>query len=110
MFYLLLLQPEEATVVYRFFLIYHRLFIVILVMMFSLSSWYFLFLALFRVNQSIFVQRNDPESRSKAAKAIRDRAEANGAWPQLVIFPEGLCATHTYLLPYKPGKNSHYVC
>ncbi|XP_067930277.1 lysophosphatidylcholine acyltransferase 1-like [Watersipora subatra] len=58
---------------------------------------------LFRANQSIFVQRGDPDSRSKTAKAIRLRAEANGAWPQLVIFPEGMCATHTYLLPYKLG-------
>lgn len=60
--------------------------------------------ALFRVNQSVFVQRGDPHSRSKAASAIKDRAATGGAWPQLVIFPEGMCATHTYLLPYKLGE------
>jgi len=60
--------------------------------------------ALFRVNQSIFVERTDPSSRSKAATEIRRRAEAGGSWPQLVIFPEGTCCNGKSLLPYKPGE------
>lgn len=61
---------------------------------------------LFRVNESIYVTRGDPDSRRKTAQQIKDRAARGGIWPQLVIFPEGMCATATCVLPYKAGKRA----
>jgi len=63
----------------------------------------FTLLAIFRANQSIFVERGDPDSRNKAAAKIKMRAEAKGAWPQLIVLPEGFCSNGKSLLPFKTG-------
>lgn len=39
--------------------------------------------------QSLFVNREDPESRQKTVKQIIERTQPNQGWPQLLIFPEG---------------------
>ena len=40
------------------------------------------------VMRPIFVSRDDPNSRQRAAEEIRQRVEA-GTWPSVLIFPEG---------------------
>ena len=64
----------------------------------------FYFTAIFRANQSIFLDKRDPDSRMKTAQAIRTRAEAKGAWPQLLVYPEGMIGNQTCLLPFKLGE------
>ena len=64
----------------------------------------FLLVAIFRANQSIFLDRKDPASRMKTAEAIRTRAGAKGAWPQLLVYPEGMIGNQTCLLPFKLGE------
>ncbi|XP_067929840.1 lysophospholipid acyltransferase LPCAT4-like isoform X2 [Watersipora subatra] len=59
--------------------------------------------ALFRANQTIFLDKKDPLSRNKTAEAIRTRARSNGAWPQLLIYPEGMIGNGSALLPFKIG-------
>lgn len=39
--------------------------------------------------RTIFVKRDDHESRAGAAEEIRRRAESGGQWPRVLIFPEG---------------------
>ncbi|XP_067931379.1 lysophospholipid acyltransferase LPCAT4-like [Watersipora subatra] len=59
--------------------------------------------AIFRACQSIFLDRNDPQSRIKTADAIRRRAESKGAWPQVLIYPEGMIGNQTCILPFRLG-------
>ena len=63
---------------------------------------------LFRVCESIYVRRSDPDSRKKAAQELKRRAQANGKWNQVNIFPEGVCSVATAVLPYKLGK--YFIC
>ena len=39
--------------------------------------------------QSLFVTREDPDSRQKVKEKIVERTSTNNGWPQLLIFPEG---------------------
>ena len=74
------------------------------------TTFSYLFLAaLFRASQSIFVDRKDPSSRIKTAQAIRNRAQANGVWPQLFVCPEGMIGNQECLLPFKLGKSHKLV-
>ena len=43
--------------------------------------------------RTIYVERQDPDSRMKAAEEIRRRTHTRGEWPKVLIFPEGLEAT-----------------
>ena len=39
--------------------------------------------------RTIFVEREEQGSRTKAMREIRRYANARGKWPQILIFPEG---------------------
>ena len=41
------------------------------------------------LSQSLFVVREDPDSRQKVKEKIVERTKPNQGWPQLLIFPEG---------------------
>ena len=53
--------------------------------------------------QSLFVCREDPQSRQKTVKQIVERAQDGTAWPQLLIFPEGSTSNRKALMSFKPG-------
>ncbi len=40
--------------------------------------------------RTIFVKRDDPDSRMKAAQEIQQRASSEGEWPKVLIYPEGM--------------------
>lgn len=39
--------------------------------------------------RTIFVKRDDTDSKVKAAQEIRRRASSDGVWPKVQLFPEG---------------------
>ncbi|XP_034981517.2 lysophosphatidylcholine acyltransferase 1 isoform X2 [Zootoca vivipara] len=43
------------------------------------------------------------DSRRKTVEEIRRRAQSNGKWPQIMIFPEGTCTNRSCLITFKPG-------
>ncbi|XP_054973859.1 lysophosphatidylcholine acyltransferase 1 [Sorex araneus] len=51
----------------------------------------------------VFVSRSDQDSRRKTVEEIKRRAQSNGRWPQIMIFPEGTCTNRTCLITFKPG-------
>ncbi|KAG8133142.1 hypothetical protein E2320_010957 [Naja naja] len=51
----------------------------------------------------VFVSRLDQDSRRKTVEEIRRRAQSNGKWPQIMIFPEGTCTNRSCLITFKPG-------
>ncbi|XP_004380337.1 lysophosphatidylcholine acyltransferase 1 [Trichechus manatus latirostris] len=51
----------------------------------------------------VFVSRSDQDSRRKTVEEIKRRAQSNGQWPQIMIFPEGTCTNRTCLITFKPG-------
>jgi len=53
--------------------------------------------------QSLFVCREDPQSRQKTVKKIIERAQDPRDWPQLMIFPEGSTSNRKALMSFKPG-------
>ena len=48
-----------------------------------------------RTMRTIYVERQDPDSRMKAAEEIRRRTHTRGEWPKVLIFPEGPRLPHT---------------
>ena len=52
--------------------------------------------------QTILVDRQDKESKHKAAQNLKDRARQPG-WPNLLIFPEGTTTNGTVFVSFKPG-------
>ena len=52
--------------------------------------------------RTIFVDRKDPESKSKCMAAIKQRA-TDDAYPPLNVFPEGTCTNGDALIAFKPG-------
>ncbi|GAB1600109.1 lysophosphatidylcholine acyltransferase 1-like isoform X2 [Argonauta hians] len=58
---------------------------------------------LIQFTQPVFVSREDPNSRLNTIKEINKRAHSKGAWPQIVIFPEGTCTNRSSLIAFKPG-------
>ncbi|XP_014011889.1 lysophospholipid acyltransferase LPCAT4 isoform X2 [Salmo salar] len=59
--------------------------------------------ALLEFNQSVLVNRKDPESRKRAVVQIKERLISNGYWPQMLMFPEGTTTNGTSLIKFKPG-------
>ena len=60
----------------------------------------------FKLSQSIFVKRNDQESRKMALKKIKERSnliEKFETMPSLNIFPEGSTTNNSGLLTFKKG-------
>jgi len=55
------------------------------------------------LSQSLFVCREDPQSRQKTVRKIVERAQDSRAWPQLMIFPEGSTSNRKALMSFKPG-------
>ncbi|XP_034031146.1 lysophosphatidylcholine acyltransferase 1 [Thalassophryne amazonica] len=51
----------------------------------------------------VFVSRSDEDSRRKTVEEIKRRAHSGGAWPQVMIFPEGTCTNRSCLITFKPG-------
>ncbi|XP_014404077.1 PREDICTED: lysophosphatidylcholine acyltransferase 1 isoform X1 [Myotis brandtii] len=51
----------------------------------------------------VFVSRSDQDSRRRTVEEIKRRAQSNGKWPQIMIFPEGTCTNRTCLITFKPG-------
>ncbi|XP_067413518.1 lysophosphatidylcholine acyltransferase 1 isoform X3 [Emydura macquarii macquarii] len=51
----------------------------------------------------VFVSRSDQDSRRKTVEEIKRRAQSNGRWPQIMIFPEGTCTNRSCLITFKPG-------
>ncbi|XP_052353456.1 lysophospholipid acyltransferase LPCAT4 isoform X4 [Oncorhynchus keta] len=59
--------------------------------------------ALLEFNQSVLVNRKNPESRKRAVVQIKERLTSNGYWPQMLMFPEGTTTNGTTLIKFKPG-------
>ncbi|CAH1778543.1 unnamed protein product [Owenia fusiformis] len=53
--------------------------------------------------QPVLVSREDPDSRANTVREIKKRAQSEGKWPQIMIFPEGTCTNRTCLINFKPG-------
>ena len=53
--------------------------------------------------QSLFVCREDPQSRQKTVMKIVERAKDGTEWPKLLIFPEGSTSNRKALMSFKPG-------
>ncbi|KAM3595876.1 uncharacterized protein V6R79_004412 [Siganus canaliculatus] len=51
----------------------------------------------------VFVFRSDQDSRRKTVEEIKRRAGSEGAWPQIMIFPEGTCTNRSGLILFKAG-------
>ncbi|XP_012688969.2 lysophosphatidylcholine acyltransferase 1 [Clupea harengus] len=51
----------------------------------------------------VFVSRSDQDSRRKTVEEIKRRAQSDGEWPQIMIFPEGTCTNRSCLITFKPG-------
>jgi len=56
-----------------------------------------------RFRQSIFVSREDPDSRQKTVNEMTRRVRSSDEWGQLVIFPEGATSNRKAILNFKPG-------
>ncbi|XP_074680471.1 lysophosphatidylcholine acyltransferase 1 isoform X3 [Strix aluco] len=51
----------------------------------------------------VFVSRSDQDSRRRTVEEIKRRAQSDGKWPQIMIFPEGTCTNRSCLITFKPG-------
>ncbi|XP_028256306.1 lysophosphatidylcholine acyltransferase 1 [Parambassis ranga] len=51
----------------------------------------------------VFVFRSDQDSRRKTVEEIKRRAQSEGKWPQIMIFPEGTCTNRSGLILFKAG-------
>ncbi|EMP42579.1 Lysophosphatidylcholine acyltransferase 1 [Chelonia mydas] len=60
-------------------------------------------LALIKYIRPVFVSRSDQDSRRKTVEEIKRRAQSDGKWPQIMIFPEGTCTNRSCLITFKPG-------
>ena len=56
-----------------------------------------------KITQPIFIKRNDPESKVKAAREMERRANGEDTWPQMVVFPEATCTNRKALISFKHG-------
>lgn len=52
--------------------------------------------------QTVWVDRNDKDSRTTSARAIEQRMSEPG-WPALVLFPEGTCGNGKALMQFRGG-------
>ncbi|CAG5126925.1 unnamed protein product, partial [Candidula unifasciata] len=62
-----------------------------------------LFGTLIEFSQPVLVKREDPNSRINTIKEIQRRGQAQGQWPQIIIFPEGTCTNRSCLISFKQG-------
>ena len=51
--------------------------------------------------RTIFVKRDDPDSKMKAAQEIQRRASSGGVWPKVLLVPEGMCVVVAMIDPYQ---------
>ncbi|XP_061672224.1 lysophosphatidylcholine acyltransferase 1 isoform X2 [Syngnathoides biaculeatus] len=58
---------------------------------------------LIRYIRPVFVFRTDQDSRKQTVEEIKRRAHSGGAWPQIMIFPEGTCTNRSSLILFKAG-------
>ncbi|XP_037355638.1 lysophosphatidylcholine acyltransferase 2B-like [Talpa occidentalis] len=56
--------------------------------------------------QPVFVTRDDPNSRRTTRAEIMKRVTSKRNWPQLLIFPEGVCTNRSCLVTFKLGAFS----
>ncbi|XP_052002984.1 lysophosphatidylcholine acyltransferase 2 [Xyrauchen texanus] len=56
-----------------------------------------------RCVQPVLVSRKDPDSRRNTILEITRRAQSEGRWPQMIIFPEGTCTNRSCLITFKQG-------
>ncbi|XP_031198092.1 lysophosphatidylcholine acyltransferase 2B [Mastomys coucha] len=58
------------------------------------------------LTQAVLVQREDPNSRKTTRNEILTRVKSKMKWPQILIFPEGLCTNRSCLVSFKLGAFS----
>ncbi|XP_004420910.1 PREDICTED: lysophosphatidylcholine acyltransferase 2B-like [Ceratotherium simum simum] len=56
--------------------------------------------------QPVLVTREDPNSRKNTRNEILKRVTSKRKWPQILIFPEGVCTNRTCLVTFKLGAFS----
>ncbi|KAG8511055.1 Lysophosphatidylcholine acyltransferase 2B [Galemys pyrenaicus] len=56
--------------------------------------------------QPVLVNRDDPNSRKTTREEILNRVTSRRKWPQLLIFPEGVCTNRSCLVTFKLGAFS----
>ncbi|XP_051026521.1 lysophosphatidylcholine acyltransferase 2B-like [Acomys russatus] len=56
--------------------------------------------------QPVLVKREDPDSRKRTRNEILSRVVSKKKWPQILIFPEGLCTNRSCLVTFKLGAFS----
>ncbi|XP_016052705.1 PREDICTED: lysophosphatidylcholine acyltransferase 2B-like [Miniopterus natalensis] len=56
--------------------------------------------------QPVLVTREDPDSRKTTRDEILKRVTSKMKWPQILIFPEGVCTNRTCLVTFKLGAFS----
>ncbi|XP_043734775.1 lysophosphatidylcholine acyltransferase 2B-like [Cervus elaphus] len=56
--------------------------------------------------QPVLVARDDPNSRRTTREEILKRVTSNRKWPQILIFPEGVCTNRSCLVTFKLGAFS----
>ncbi|ELW72630.1 lysophosphatidylcholine acyltransferase 2B [Tupaia chinensis] len=56
--------------------------------------------------QPVFVTREDLNSRRHTREEILKRVTSNRKWPQILIFPEGVCTNRSCLVTFKLGAFS----
>ncbi|OBS72093.1 hypothetical protein A6R68_13330 [Neotoma lepida] len=56
--------------------------------------------------QPVLVKREDPNSRKTTRNEITTRAISKMKWPQILIFPEGVCTNRSCLVTFKLGAFS----
>nr|XP_031313362.1 LOW QUALITY PROTEIN: lysophosphatidylcholine acyltransferase 2B-like [Camelus dromedarius] len=58
------------------------------------------------LTQPVLVARDDPNSRRNTREEILKRVTSGGKWPQILIFPEGVCTNCTCLVTFRLGAFS----
>ncbi|KAM9241778.1 lysophosphatidylcholine acyltransferase 2B-like [Dugong dugon] len=56
--------------------------------------------------QPVLVTQDDPNSRKSTRKEILRRVTSRKKWPQILIFPEGVCTNRSCLVTFKLGAFS----
>lgn len=56
--------------------------------------------------QPVLVTREDPQSRKNTRNEILKRVTSKRKWPQILIFPEGVCTNRSCLITFKLGAFS----
>ncbi|XP_015098511.2 lysophosphatidylcholine acyltransferase 2B-like, partial [Vicugna pacos] len=56
--------------------------------------------------QPVLAARDDPNSRRNTREEILKRVTSGGKWPQILLFPEGVCTNRTCLVTFRLGAFS----